>query len=158
MATWQFTVHLIPRTKLVQLFSEIPDFLDREIFDSINWWDEKDISQHYDSEIGSFLNESQSWSESIKIWGQEDSDHLSVLFDNGRVVEVEVRIDVRALNLVFVENVCSFARLCDCLLLTEGMALVEPEVDLLLHQIGKSNAFSFVSDPVEFLDKLRKES
>lgn len=41
MATWQFTLHLIPRTSLVLLFpAGIPDALDRETLDSTEWWKE----------------------------------------------------------------------------------------------------------------------
>jgi len=154
MATWQFTVHLIPRTSLDLLFpAGIPDSLDREIFDSTEWWKEP-LCQDYESEISSFLKEGKSWSESIRAWGEEDSDRLNLLFDNGHIAEVEVRIDVGKLDSRFLEDICTFAKLCDCLLMTEEFALIEPDVELLLDQIGKSNAWKFVSDPAGFLKKL----
>ena len=156
LATWQFTVHFIPRTKLVLLFGQVPDSLDPETFDSTDWWKEQ-VCQHYESSVGSFLKERRSWSESIKAWGEEDGDRLNLLFEEGHIVEMEVRIDVRTLNMDFLENVCSFAKRCDCLLFTEELALIEPEVDLLLHEIGRSNASAFVASPIGFLDRLRRQ-
>lgn len=102
-----------------------------------------------------FLKESQPWSKDIRAWGDEQGDYISVMFDSGHIVEVEARIDVRRLNKVYIENLCRFASTCDCLLLTEDSILVEAEFDLLLHQIRQSKAYSFVSDPVGFLDKIR---
>jgi len=156
MATWQFTLHLIPRTSLALLFpAGIPDSLGPEIFVSTEWWTAP-LWQDYESQISSFLKEGKSWSESIRMWGDEDSDRLNLIFDNGHIAEVEFRIDVGKLDLRFVENICTFAKLCDCLLLTEEFALIEPDVELLRHQIGNSNAWGFVSDPAEFLNNPRR--
>lgn len=37
MAVWQYDVYLIPRTKLEDLYDEIPDHLDTEIFEEVEW-------------------------------------------------------------------------------------------------------------------------
>ena len=110
----------------------------------------------YEADISLFLKESRSWSKDIRVWGDEQGDYISLLFDSGQVVEVGARVDVRALSKVFIENLCRFARTCDCLLLTEDSILLEADVDRLIHQIGQSKAYSFVSDPVGFLEKVRK--
>ncbi len=38
MATWQDTLHLLPRQRIIQLFSDIPVSINRDIFDSTDWW------------------------------------------------------------------------------------------------------------------------
>ena len=155
MATWQYAVHLIPRRKLIQLFSDVPKSVDRETFNSTDWWNPEDRCPDYEAYISLFLKESQPWSKDIRAWGDEQGDYISVMSDSGHVLEVEARIDVRQLNKVFIENLCRFASTCDCLLLTEDSILVEADFNLLLHQIGQSKAYAFVSDPVGFLDKIR---
>ena len=157
MATWQYVVHFIPRRKVIQWFSEVPTSLDRETFNSTDWWDHEDVCREPEADISLFLKESRSWSNDIKVWGDEQGDYISLIFDSGQVVELEARVDVRALSKDFVENLCRFARTCDCLLFTEDSNLLQADVDLLLHHIGESRARSFVSDPVGFLGKIRKD-
>lgn len=157
MATWQYVVHLIPRRKLIQFFSEVPKSVNRETFNCTDWWNHEDTCWDYEADISLFLKESQSWSKDIRAWGDEQGDYMSLMFESGHVVEVEARVDVRVLSKVFIENLCRFARTCDCLLLTEDSILLEADVDLLLHEIGQSKAYSFVSDPVRFLEKVRRD-
>jgi hypothetical protein len=139
---------------VVHLFVEIPNSLDRETFDESDWWEDQLMCKDYQSIISSFLEEGVSWSKSLRLWGDLEKDCVSILMDNHRIVEVEIRIDVRRVNTSYVENICHFAKLCDCMLLTEDLNLIEPDGELLLRQIVHSKASKFVSDPVSFLHGL----
>ena len=83
-----------------------------------------------EADIYLFLKENRSWSNDIKVWGDEQGDYISLMFERGQVVELEARVDVRALSKDFVENLCRFARTCDCLLFTEDSNLLQASVPL----------------------------
>lgn len=77
MATWQYVVYLVPRAKLLELFSKIPDSLDPESFNSTELWDQQSIGQDLESRISSFIKKCPSWSENIKAWGDEEGDFVT---------------------------------------------------------------------------------
>ncbi len=152
MATWQYYLHLIPRPALIGLFGSVPKYLDSDTFNDTDWWSEYSCSD-YEAALGSLLKESGSWSETIGNWGDDDGNFISVILEDGRVAEIGVRLDVRALDPNFVKGLCKFSRQCDCLFFTEDLKLMEPAPRLLLDEIVRSDAFAFVSDPVGFLKK-----
>jgi hypothetical protein len=54
----------------------------------------------------------------------------------------------------FIAGLASLAEYCDCLLLTEEMKVIEPEIDNILSELRQSNAVKFVENPGAFLDSL----
>lgn len=153
MATWQFDLHLIPRAKLIELYGEVPADLDRDTLDRHEWWTGESVA--YDEALNAFLNESTSWSEHFRNWGDEDGNCVCVILEDNEVAEIYARVDVRSLDRAFLENLSEFSRKRVCLFLTEDGKLIEPNVDLLLSEIAQSNALAFVSDPVGFLEKIK---
>ena len=153
MATWQFDLHLIPRAKLIELYGEVPVDLNRATLDRHEWWSGE--AYDYDEALNVFLNESTSWSEQIRNWGDEQGNCVCVILEDNEVAEIYARVDVRSIDRAFLENLSEFSRERDCLFLTENGKLIEPEVDLLLREIVKSNAFAFVSDPIGFLNSIK---
>ena len=56
----------------------------------------------YAADISSFLKESRSWNKDIRVWGDEQGNYISLMFESGQVAEVEARVDVRALSKVYI--------------------------------------------------------
>ena len=154
MATWQYDLHLIPRAKLIELFSTLPNRLDRDTFDQIEWWENEGRTiQDAELRLGTFLRPRSSWTERIKYWGKDDGDCVSVFVEGNRIAEIGVRINIQKLDSDFVENVCKFSKLYQCLLLTEQLRLIEPDRDSLLEEIANSDASAFVLDPTAYLNR-----
>lgn len=152
MATWQYDLQLIPRSVLVGVFGSVPNQLDSDTFNDTDWWSEH-ACPDYEAALGSLLKESESWSAGMRNWGDDDGNFISVFLEDSQIAEIGVRFDVRALDPDFVEGVCNFSKQCDCLFFTEDLKLIEPDPSLLLDEIGHSDAFAFVSDPVGFLNR-----
>ncbi len=150
MAIWQYTTHSIPREKVIRDFSSSPETLSRKKFDETDWWKDIALPQNYEKIISSFLSESNSWDKNKKIWGKEDETEISIFFENHKIVEMMIRIDTRNLNLKLLESICSFLRDCDCLVFTENLQLIEPEVKILVEKLKASKAFLFSRNPEEF--------
>ena len=157
MASWQYDLHLVPRLMLMKTFGHIPDSLEPEVFDSIDWWADNQPPADYQEVASSLLNESASWNINLRVWGEGDGNRLDVFSERGDVRDVFIRVDVRNLDPAFLKQVARFADHCRCLLLTADMAVLEPTVELLRSAIKQSRAFSFVSNPHRFLEDLREE-
>ena len=158
MAIWQFDLHLIPRSKIIERYSRVPAQLSDEEFYTVNWWSGVALLIDYESILGSFLPKYISWHKDIFSWGAEDSDSIAIIFENNTHEEIFVRIDARKLDISFLEKVSHFAKLCDCLLLLVGnRKLMEPDPLALYQEIERSNAYKFVMNPRGFLDELTKQ-
>jgi hypothetical protein len=159
MAVWQCDLDLLPRAKVVAVCGSVPERLETEVDAATDWWQGVEIAPDYPQTLGSFMDISQkaSWSRDLITWGDEDGDCIDVFTEEGEVVEVAVRVNARRLNRKFLEGVSNFARRYNCVVLTEDMALLEPDVDLLYEAIRRSRAMRFVEDPRGFLEALSQE-
>lgn len=150
MAIWQYTTYPIPREKVIRDFSSLPKTLSREKFDATDWWKDVTLPQNYEKVISSFLSKNSSWDKNTKVWGKEDETEISIFFENHKIVEIMIRLDTRDLSLKLLESICSFLRDCDCLIFTEDLKLIKPEVKTLVEKLKESKAFSFSKNPEEF--------
>lgn len=157
MATWQFDLQLIPRTEVSRLWANVPTRLTEVQLERIEWWNSFQPPADYDKAIARFLPPADSWSKNIKCWGAEDGNVVEIVMNKGRVVEINVRVDVRALQPDFLEELIGFAKQCDCLILCEDLSIIKPYVSVLLSKIKASAAWRFVANPERFLLSLQKE-
>jgi hypothetical protein len=97
-------------------------------------------------------------SETVKDFGDNETNDISIAKgEAGLLEEMSFRIDLREINRSFIDNVLTIVNDLDCVLLDRQGNLFEPKVDSLSDNIKKSNAFKFVTNPTDFLDKLGKE-
>lgn len=157
MAAWQFDLHLIPRSKVLEVFIGVPDTIKRDVFDRVVWWGEFQPPPDSRIFIGSFLDEAASWNKETLVWGDQDDNRVDVTLSRGDVAEIFIRVNVRELKLRFREGIVAFAKYCECLLLTEEMKLIEPDLSALTSEINQSPARRYVADPVAFLDDLKEK-
>jgi hypothetical protein len=152
MAIWQYDLIAIPRSAIQEAFGAIPVQISQEVLDSRNWWGDVDISRI--EEFESLLPNAPSWTSAIRIWGTNDGNSIELHYSEGRLYEVKCRIDLRDVASAFIENTVRAASRTNCLLINdEGIVLV-PHVEAVVKDISRSNAFSFVADPITFLNNL----
>lgn len=156
MATWQYTIELIPCAKLVSLCGRVPQDLREDSYESVEWWSDHQPPSNYEALVASFISMCPSWSTDVKCWGAEDSNVIKAVLDDQRVIEVVVRVDLRKLDDKFLQHVVDFAVHCRCVLLTEDMKLVEPDVNKLKLKLMDSNAARFVEDPAGYFEELER--
>ena len=159
MAIWQFRIDLIPRKAIRRIFGELPISLPEELAEEFLWWSDAQPPKGFEAWITVFLPEAQSWSQTMRIWGDERGDTGSVCYSNGDQVEsVGFRIDVRQLSLAFVRNICELAVRLDCMLLTGTYHLLAPDDLTVLSSINSSTAQRYLNDPVSTLRELKRQS
>jgi hypothetical protein len=79
------------------------------------------------------------------------------LFEQGRIREIAVRIDVRESQFDFLNQVLRVANEFDLLIrLSETGELLHPSRRVFLERLRASRAFAFVKDPAGFLNFLNR--
>jgi hypothetical protein len=157
MATWQFDIDLLPRKQLLTLFGDVPSILNEGLLDTAAKWREQRLPTDCESRISKILPEDRSWSPQIRMWGEENGNRISLVYDDaGNRDAISVRIDVRNPNTQFFEDIVEFANSIDAVFLViEDFQILDPGVDSLVMRMNQSNAYRFVEDPNEFLESIR---
>jgi hypothetical protein len=169
MAIYQYQLIVIPRQTILDYWDIIPvkvQVRDNPAFDkddliNVKWWDKKLINfGTVEKRILNFADQVE-WtkgSENVKTFGDNDTNDISIVKDElGHLEEMDFRIDLREIDKRFIDNVLTIVQGLDCMLLDRQGNLFEPTHDNLSDNIKKSNAFKFVTNPTDFLDKLGKE-
>jgi hypothetical protein len=98
----------------------------------------------------------ESWSKVGRFFGEMDGDRVDVIFKDGYIEEIAIRIDVRKLNRKFLRRIIDFAKSHGLvLIIVESQKAISPEVGHLLDSISRSKSFSFVENPNEFLSNIQ---
>jgi hypothetical protein len=155
MATWQFDLILVPgNAARRQLAAYSSDSRERK-YDLPKLWSNTDVDpQPIRDAIGDSLPARKSWSENIETWGHESETRVDLIFENGKLAEVGIRLDVREPIEPNIELVLRIARASDFLIWLDESTVILPDRVLLQNAINKSNAMRFVQNPKKFFDEL----
>lgn len=156
MATWQYDIHFIPWAIVDQHPEIIRALCTLEDIDTAPWWRSYNQALGLVKALSRLLPAAVSWNDSIQMWGTSDGDRVEVSWEEGRIGDVPVRIDVRRLSQDFIQGIVNVAREFDVLFFTEENQVVEPTLQGLLNSIKKSDAARFVEDPRDFLIEIEK--
>ena len=153
MAIWQFSVDFIPRLNLIKRFSKIPKKIDDEVLWKGNLEERVALPENYESFL-SRLGEKGflKWTYKSYNWGDYDNGtHLTVSFNKENEASVYCRFHVGEWDEEFAKVVLTFAKMCDCVLLTKNKNIIEPELNLFVEEMKNSNSYRFCQNPVEYL-------
>lgn len=159
MAVWQHDYYFIPQSRLEEQYGKIPETLSWEDYDGGNWW--QGISFPADQEMEAILPLADNqWSETIRIWGHDRGDRISILDeeDGSCPDSVEVRIDLlREFPDVrrFVQTLVELARKHSWVFYTMDERILLPDYEALAADLAASGAQHFSNDPEGYLDTKR---
>lgn len=159
MAIWQFDTWLLPRSEVHDRFGSIETAIPSDVFSEIDWWENYQPPSDWMLRIDQVLPRYTTWSSGIIGWGSDEGDRIHVGIDRERdqhVEDVAVRVDMRNYSSAFIGAIVELARDFDCVLWTEPGMVIIPEYEALVDAIGKSRSYSFVRDPLKYLDVLPK--
>jgi len=160
MAIWQFKVLVIPEPALIKKFGTIPVSVTRDLVEGIDWWAESHLVESVEGIISSVLPERKSWSRSMRIWGEERSDCMLILYhdeNKHKIQEIEFRFDVRKVSLPFVHRATEFAKRFQCVFIPRSYHVIAPDELLVLAEIEKSTAKKYVQNPISTVVNLKSE-
>lgn len=169
MAIYQYHLTVIPRQSILQHWDIIPTKIeidnnpafDEDDLINVRWWNKEQIKfEAIEQMISKFLGQVE-WtkkSSDFKTFGDNETNDITIVrADCGQLLEeLSFRIDLRKIDRVFIDNMFAIVKDLDCLLLDRQGNLFEPSNENLADNVKKSNAFKFVTNPIDFLDKLGK--
>ena len=146
MALWQFQINIIPYG---HKYSKI-------VSDDLVSWKNIHIPKNIDSLILNVLPLGNSWSENIKIYGNNDSTCIELLYENGHIEEISCRLDLRCLSKAMLTGILNFTKSINGAFLIEDR-IVDPEINSVLPYIKNSNAAKFCLNPSEFFEYISEK-
>lgn len=146
MAIWQFTFTIIPCKKEIKSA------------DDIRSWNGYSLKDSSIKEISKVLKPSKSWSDDIKVFGNNEETCIELFYENNILDDVSVRLDLRNLTIEILEAIVNFINSNDAFILTTNGATVKPIVKDLIEQIRKSEAYSFSRNPETFLAQIKEKN
>jgi hypothetical protein len=168
MALYQYHVTVIPRQTILRHWNPIPDkvqYRDNPKFGddliNVNWWENLNTDfDDIEKRIRPFAEQVE-WTkrtEGMKTFGNNDTNDITISkTELGQFEGISFRIDLREIDRVFIDNVLTISKDLDCLLLDSQGNLFEPTHENLADKIKTSNAYRFVTNTTDFLNRLGKE-
>jgi len=159
MAVWQFRVTFLPERVLLSKYDVLPPAIPQELAEDFSWWAGVQPPSGFEDQIDLILPKMDSWSTSMRMWGQKHRDDAYVVYvdeSKTKVEEIAFRIDANAISPELVRQICILARQLGCVLMTADYEILLPDQSMVLATIQHSTAKNFVDDPVATLRKLGK--
>ncbi|WP_443486842.1 hypothetical protein [Novosphingobium aerophilum] len=152
MAVWQFVLDFVPASS-ARIAGATAARMRREQLDEIRLGFSSTDADVLFARLGTLLPEKNSWSASLRIWGDEKTDDIQVFFDGQVIEDIQFRLNVADLSLHLVGGICGLARHFDCILATRDGAILLPNREAVVRTIMQSRAMKFVREPQRFLEE-----
>jgi hypothetical protein len=117
MALWQYTFRLIPKVDLEEL--GVSTCISNEVLDDFVSWSNGNYTLAFFKPLTAILESNKIWCENINLFGTEDSNCIEIFMDNGKVVEVTVRLDYQTEYTPLLHQLIEFCSLNSIVLLDE---------------------------------------
>ncbi|NJO33474.1 MAG: hypothetical protein HC869_10335 [Rhodospirillales bacterium] len=157
MAIWQFKVFLLPEAKVHERLGGVPITIPADLVEDAQWW----LTYQpcgIETAIAKLLPEAPSWSAEMRMWGDEEGDAASAIYEDdshSKILEIEFRINVARLSDSLVAGICQLSEQFGCLLVSWRQChVLRPKVPELMAAIERSKATKYVRDPISTLKAL----
>lgn len=137
MAYWHYNCLVLPKDEIWRVFPQKPFALSQDQIEAHQWWSEVQPPKDLEKEISKILPRDKSWSPEVGIWGGDDGDTITVVYDCGKIQEIELKIDTRDLSQVFLIKILELVRLLDGIIYTWDHHLIEPNAEIFFKEIGQ---------------------
>ena len=125
-----------------------------ELSEEFCWWSDNQPATGFEQQISLILPEAKSWSESVRIWGQEESDDAHVIYSDeskSTVQEIGFRLDANKISPELIRQICVLARQVGCVLMTAEYEILAADETMVLAAVNRSTAKRFVENPASTL-------
>jgi hypothetical protein len=160
MAIWQWRLNLIPEIELLRKYEVLPLIIPMESAEDGLWWTDAQPAVRVETLIDEIFPAAESWSPSMRMWGDEDGNHAYVSYLDTRretVEQIGFRLDARSISRRLLSQICTLARRIGCVLLTSEYEVLAPDESMLFDAMIHSRARRFVENPESTLQELDKE-
>ncbi len=160
MAIWQFVVGLLPR-EWAERDDNGPEMLydDEGCNDMSTAWKNNQPVVKLTELISRVLPPTESWSDSLRIWGDQSSNDIQVGYEGDNIEFFIVRIDTREDTSHMCAKTVELARALDCFLFfPAARSVVAADVAVLSIAVQNSQAARFSAAPREFIEQISRTS
>ncbi|MBP3199723.1 MAG: hypothetical protein J6N21_22385 [Butyrivibrio sp.] len=102
-----------------------------------------------------FLDKCESWSEDIIQYGDLQKTCIELLVENGKIVEINVRLDLRTLTKDLLMNVIDYIIRLNANVYFQNKIVI-PSVNNVCNIIINSNAYKYCNNPLSYIDDLNE--
>jgi hypothetical protein len=114
MATWQFSVVLLPASWAEEHSFNSSLLYDDEGYDTECTWKDRQPATSFRTVLSEILPASASWHEDLHTWGNEEEHDIQVWYENKKIDGIHIRLDLnQELNDIIVK-VVKAAKSLDC--------------------------------------------
>lgn len=157
MATWQFSVNLIPRSWAIENKYSSSLLYTEEGYDTEEAWKENQPKPEFINILSTILPLAESWSKDLLYWGNEEGHDIQVGYENKLIEGIHIRLDLNQKLSSIIAKLVKVAKELDCVLFfPELKTVVEANEFELKNALQNSRAAQFVKDPHRFLGELQK--
>lgn len=124
MALWQYTFHVLPKESL-ETFSSNPSFNDNEEgLDDKPFWELASVERSFFYGVSNILPKGKSWSDSIDLYGNQESNCFEVLSENNKVISVSFRIDFTSKYDHVLNQLIEYCMVNSLIILDENLSIL----------------------------------
>lgn len=156
MATWQFAFTIIPEKVLMDKNSNFQSNVKPSDFDVSMSWYGYCLSKSSLEKVSEMLEQTKSWSDDIRQFGHIDETCIELFYERNTLLDVSIRLDLRSLTSDIMKMLIVFIKENDALIITQKGVLIRPVLEDIIAEIKKSDAYSFIRNPQEFLSSINK--
>jgi hypothetical protein len=152
MAIWQHDLRIVPRDELpgrgFKYGEPLPERADRT-----SWWSGYVLPDSLAIRLRAILPPVDSWAPGWDVFGKEDGNRIDMLREGAEVEEIKARLDARAPDPSFLENLVTIAKFLNGVFLTPDLRVIEPDVYAIQEELATSAAAAFVKGQRDSLDQ-----
>ena len=135
MAFWQYSFWAVPKNKLIEVYSLLPNKITEHDFNELKWFSGfTDINQLINSI--DYLSKGNHWNKDTEFWGEYESDSISLLYQNNELCEVFIRLDLRKDYTVMINNVVRMLLTNELLIIDESLNVISPDLNIIINEIN----------------------
>ena len=141
MAIWQYDFEIVPVEDLVAALGVQPAAVTLPQIEALEKWKTCQPFKGFEAVFSEWRPEIEWWCKEMRVWGNEESNRIDVMYSGRRVLSVEFRVEIRSISLHFIELLAAFARRCNAVLVSmHSLAVVEPTRQSILRYLARSGA------------------
>jgi len=145
MALYQCTYFIVPKTGNYNLFPglNLDTFKDDVFFEDHYFWDESELNiskmlEYLEGEI----DEGESWSDDLKIYGDNDHNCINVLIEDNKISSISLRLDFTLDYSLFLHKAIDFCKIFKFLIVDSDLNILNLDFYEIKKNIETSENFS----------------
>lgn len=159
MATWQFSVVLIPKSWAMEHQFDASPLYGSEGYDTALAWKDNQPNPEYKNILSTILPVANSWHKHLLCWGNTEEHDIQVWQENENIEGIHIRLDMNQSLNEIIRKVVDAAQNLHCVLFfPELKAIVDANEFELKNAALKSGAAKFVKDPKSYLDGIKNDT